>query len=249
MGPTGGTITEHYDIELVLSGSGSVYTGTVTASGGSQGTKTYNVEGTFDGTTFMMTAHYGWDGVSYLTPVYAITVEGSEMYGSATYLNVGVPIHGTFDLKKGGMLAVGGITPAVSGLVIGISIVAIVVASSSPRVPKAGFKPQTGAAPAYQPSYQPSQQRTTETPPQPMSGDGTVPLGGAGLQYGTPAPSGRPFPPKEHFAKVSQEPPRCPVHNNVALAPHFSNTDMNDPGSWYCPKCKGYPWGRTEVIR
>jgi hypothetical protein len=240
MGPGGGMITDKFDVKLVLSGSDDSITGTVTADG-----KTYPVEGYFDGTTFHMTAHYGWDGAGYMNPVYTLAVEGDQMYGSGSYLNVGVTITGYFDLEKGGLFFnPSGITPVVSAGAIAISIAAIVIASTTPKVSKSGFTPQAGTVQPYQPSYEPSKQWTTEQPIQPISADGATYLGGAGLQLPTPPPAGRPYPPKEHFGKVSQQPPRCPIHGDVALAPHFSNTDMNDPGSWYCVKCKGYPWGK-----
>ena len=241
MGPGGGMITDKFDAELVLSGSDDAITGTITADG-----KSFPVEGYVVGNTFYMTAHYGYDGAVWMNPTYTLTVEGDRMYGSGSYLNVGVTITGYFDLEKGGFFALsGGLTPVVSGGMIAVSIVAIIVASSTPRVPSKGFKPQVGTAPGYQSPYTPSQQWTTEVPSQPISGDGAQYLGGAGLQYATPPPAGKPFPPKEHFTRVSQNPPRCPIHGDVALAPHFSNTDMNDLGSWYCAKCRGYPWGKN----
>ena len=240
--PYGTIITRSYDAELSLSSSGSSVTGTLTVN-----SDTFDVWGTFDGYTFMMTLQWGWDGVSYCEATYALTVDGDLMYGSGSYLNVGVTINGYFDLQKGGLFAVGGITPVVSGVTIAISIVAIVIAvMPAAGVPAAGFKPpQPTHVPSPPSRYEPSQQWTTDVPDQPMSGDGTVSVGGAGLQYATPPPGGRPLSPRDHFTNVSQEPPRCPLHNGVALTPHYFRTDGTDPGSWFCPKCNGYPWGKN----
>lgn len=153
--------------------------------------------------------------------------------------------HGTWSVQKSGssslgLSVAGGMAPAISVVAIGISIVAIGIASTSV---KAGFQPQVVRVPSPPSPYEPSVQTTTDNglpigPPE----VGT-PVGGAGLQYATPAPVGKPFPPREHYSRVSQEPPRCPIHGTVALQPHFSGTD--DPGSWFCPMCRGYPWGRN----
>ena len=184
LGPYGDMVTEYFDIELVLSGSGSTFSGTLTSTGYGY-TQSYPVEGTFDGTTFLMTAYYGWDGVNYVTPEYTLTVSGSEMYGSASYLNVGVTIYGTFDLRKEGLFGINGIAPIASGATIAISIIAIVVAASPPRpsVPK-GFRPEMKKVVSPSSRYEPSNQWTTEVPSGPVSGDGTVPAGGIGLTWG-----------------------------------------------------------------
>jgi len=255
--PYGTIITRSYDAELVLSVSGSSVTGTLTVN-----SESYSVSGNLYGDTFTMTLFWGWDGVSYCEGVYTLTVTGDEMYGSGSYLNVGVTIHGTFDLKKAGLFAVGGITPVVSGVTITVSIIAIVIALVPAGVPMTALTPQTTQVPPgpplYTPSqpqttwappapplYTPSQQWTTDVPSQPMSGDGTVSQGGIGLHYAQPPTYGRPAPPREHFTNVSQSPPRCPIHNGVALTPHYFKTDGTDPGSWYCSMCKNYPWGKN----
>ena len=243
MGPSGSTVTDHFDVTLVLTQSGTSVTGTL-RSDQTGGVKTFSVDGTFDGTTFLMTAHYGWDGVNMLNPVYTLTVSGDHMTGSGSYLNVGVTIHGTFDLTTsgglGGLTLAGGTAPVVSGIAIAIAIVAIVIASTPVR---SGFRPQVMSAPSPQYPYQPSVQTTTDNglpigPP-----EAGTPVGGAGLQYATPAPVGKPFPPRDHFTRVSQNPPRCPIHNDVALSPHFASA--GDAGSWFCPRCNGYPWGKN----
>jgi len=169
--------------------------------------------------------------------------------------------HGTWSVQKSGSSSLGlslagGMAPAVSGVVIAIAIVAIVIAStpvSIPQVlqpqvlsaPSPGFQPQVMPAPSQQYTYEPSVQTTTDNglpigPP-----EAGTPVGGAGLQYPTSPPDGRPFPPRDHFMKTSQQPPRCPVHPDVALVPHYFRTDGSDPGSWYCPKCNLYPWGKN----
>ena len=249
MGPGGGMITDHIDISMTLSQSGTGVTGTLRSDQNGVA-KSFSVEGTFDGTTFLMTAHYGWDGVSMLNPLYTLTVSGDRMSGSGSYLNVGVTIQSSLDLKKSGSLGggslgtgLGDVAPIVSAGVITMAIIAIVIAGTSTvRVPK-GFRPQTPAAQPHEFNYEPSIQTTTEVPNQPTSNDGATYLGGAGLQFATPAPAGKPFPPREHYTKVSQEPPRCPIHNGIALQPHFSGPE--DQGSWFCPYCKNYPWGKN----
>jgi hypothetical protein len=152
--------------------------------------------------------------------------------------------HGTWSVQKSsssgiGLTVAGGMAPAVSGIAIAIAIAAIVVASTPVR---SGFRPQETSVP-YQFQYQPSVQTTTDNglpigPP-----EAGTPVGGAGLQYGTPAPVGKPLPPRDHFTRVSQNPPRCPIHNDVALSPHFASA--GDAGSWFCPRCNGYPWGKN----
>lgn len=250
MGPSGNTITDALDVKLILSGAGSSITGTMTASENGV-PRTYEVDGSFDGTIFLMTAHFGWDGVNWLTPVYTLTVSGNEMSGSGSYLNVGVTIYGTFDLKKeggfGGLVVAGGMAPAISAIVIAISIVAIVVASTPVKIPPApqGFQPQVMSVPSPQYPYQPSVQTETSSSPIGPPELGTS-MGGAGISYGTSPPAGGPpFAPRDHFSKTSQEPPRCPHHPYFALVPHYFKTDGSDPGSWFCPKCNGYPWGKN----
>jgi hypothetical protein len=245
LGMSGGMITEYLDVTLELTQAGDVVTGTLTSDENGY-RQTFNVEGTVDGGTFYMTAHYGWDGVSYLNPTYTMTIDGSTMTGTGSYYNVGTLVTGTFDLKKDGFFSVGGIAPAVSGAVIALGIISIVVAASAGKAPgRKGFQPGQTSVPSPPSPYQPSQQWTTDPGVQPITGESATPLGGAGLQYATPAPVARPAPPKVHYTTVSQNPPRCPVHGDTALIPHFSPTDMNHPGYWYCPKCKGYPWGKN----
>jgi len=153
--------------------------------------------------------------------------------------------HGTWSVQESGssgigLTVAGGMAPVVSGIAIAIAIVAIVIASTPVR---SGFRPQVMSAPSPHYPYQPSVQTTTDTglpigPP-----EAGTPVGGAGLQYATPAPVGKPFPPRDHFTRVSQNPPRCPIHNDIALSPHFASAE--DAGSWFCPRCNGYPWGKN----
>ena len=211
IGPYGTTVTDYFDVELVLSGPDSAITGTLTATGDGY-TKSYPVDGTFDGTTFLMTAYYGWDGVNYLSPTYTLTVSGNQMYGSASYLNVGVTIHGTFDLEKEGfsLVGVGGLNPIVSAIGIAMAIAAIVVAVSPPKVSK-GVQPGVGSAPyAQQPV--PSQQWTTGTYPQPQAPGPGTPVGGVGLHY----PNERPLSGPEREALKGMT--RSPKVNAVGLA-------------------------------
>lgn len=245
LGPGGETITDSFDAELDLSESGGVVTGTVTAWD-AEGSQTFEVDGTFDGTTFLMTAYYGWDGVSWLAPVYTLTVDGDRMYGSASYLNVGVTIYGYFDLVKGSGIALGlgEYTEVIAGgsLVAGVvGLVALVLPT-----PKPGFRPAAGQAAYGPPSPTPSV--VGETNPYAPTGppEAGQPQGGAGITYGPPDPTiwtgpGAPPSPREWYSSVSQQSPQCPAHQGTHTTPHFK--DVNDPGSWYCPKCNGYPWG------
>jgi hypothetical protein len=66
-----------------------------------------------------------------------------------------------------------------------------------------------------------------------------------GIQLPVPPPAGAPFPPSEHFTKVSQTPPKCPFHPGTFLTPHFASGMPGEKGSWFCPVCNGYPWGQT----
>jgi hypothetical protein len=89
----GSTITDSEDAQLVVSSSGSDVAGTLTTL-----SESYSVTGTFDGTTFVMRLFWGWDGVTYCEGVYTLTVDGDRMYGSGSFVNVGVTINGYFDL-------------------------------------------------------------------------------------------------------------------------------------------------------
>lgn len=240
----GSTITESFDADLELSVSGSDVSGTLTVYQNS-GPTSVSVDGTFDGTTFIMTAHYSWYYADTGDGVYTLTVNGDQMTGSGSYLNVGVTITGYFDLVKGaGLLGLGDLAApmAVAGAVGGVvGAVAFFVPS-----PKPGFRPGTGA-PGYAPAPPvPSDVRETYSgpigPPEPGQ-----PMGGAGMSWGTSDPTvwkgpGPPPAPKDWYTSVSQQPPQCPVHPGTFTMPHYSGP--TDAGSWFCPHCNGYPWGR-----
>jgi len=237
MGPYGGTITESTDAELDLSTSGSSVTGTLTIL-----SETYSVDGSFDGVTFVMSLSWGWDGVSMCEAVYTLTVDGDEMAGTGSYLNVGVTIYGTFDLKKsGGSFADLGLdvlveyNQPITAVVIGVAVAGLAV-TALPVAPKKLIAPR----PAMQPSVVGETAWQMPGPPE----DGTY-LGGAGLQLPVPPPAGAPFPPSEHFTKVSQTPPQCPFHPGTFLTPHFASGMPGEKGSWFCPVCNGYPWDQT----
>lgn len=250
--------TWHYDVRMTLEQSGTYVYGsetitvrTVDNNPGYSGwpaypypmgeSFTYDVDGYFDGTTFEMTVYasgYAYD--------FTLTVNGNSMTGSGTFDSAGVTMLGVYDLKKesgfGGftLTRLSGMAPIVSAGVITVAIVSLVVVSTPLRIPQS---PQ-GTVPSP-PGYQPSAQSTLEVPASPISADGTVPVGGIGLHYPAPSPSGPPLSPREHFSKTSQEPPRCPIHGDVALVAHYSKTDGSDPGTWFCPRCSGYPWGKV----
>ncbi len=245
-----GMVTDYFDAELDLTESGGNVVGTVTVWENGV-PESYNVDGTFDGTTFYMTAYYGWDGVSMLTPTYTLTVSGNSMTGSGSYLNVGVTIYGTFDLVKKGSLFIGleeyraVIGAGVS--VLGIIGLAVLILPS----PKPGFKPVQGPYTYNQATSTPS--IVSETNPHAPTGlpGPAQPQGGIGITYGTPDTTiwkgpGSPPPPKEWYSSVSQQPPQCPIHPGTHVTPHFSGID--DPGSWYCPRCNAYPWGGRKVV-
>jgi hypothetical protein len=199
------------------------------------------------------TGNANWNGGCWLAAGnfdYTYTgVINADGTGSGTFYGLE---HGTWSVHKsssgfGGLQISGGMAPAISAVVIAISIVAIVVASTPVKIPPApqGFQPQVMSVPSPQYSYQPSVQ--SETPSSPIGPpEATDYMGGAGLSYGTSPPAGSPpFPPRDHFSKTSQEPPRCPHHHDTALVPHYFKTDGSDPGSWFCPKCSSYPWGKN----
>lgn len=206
---------------------------------------TWYGEGTFDGTTLVLT--FGWEegNIGSTTPVFTLTVEGNEMSGGGDWYSAGVLMHGKFNLVREGfsLLSVPTITYiATSGAIIG-AIAAIAVVLASTKVP---MIPGVARAPPYQQSYERSIERETD-PNMPFSlPEGGTTVGGVGMSYGPPAqPSGRPLPPKEHFMSVSSDPPRCPYHSDTALVAHHARADATDAGSWYCPKCRSYPWGRS----
>lgn len=245
----GSTITESFDTDLDLSVSGSSVTGTWTVYQDS-GPTTVEVDGTFDGYTFWMTAYLGWDGVSYMEGVYTLTVEGDQMTGTGSYLNVGVTIHGTFDLVKGSGFSIG--LAEYSEVIAGGSLAAGVIGLVALVLPapKPGFRPVSGQV-VYGPSA-PAPSVVGETNPYAPTGppEAGQPQGGIGITYGSPDPTiwkgpGAPPSPREWFSSVSQQPPQCPTHQGTHTTPHFK--DMNDPGSWYCPKCNGYPWGGART--
>lgn len=172
----------------------------------------------------------------------AINPDGT---GSGTWSKVGME-HGAWSVKRTGGLTLGfgsisGMAPIVSVGVIVVSIIAIVVVATPLKVPITPSAPSTVSPPqAYEPSIQGETGVLTPSMP-----DGAIPVGGAGLQYATPPAGGRPLPPRDYFSKTSQDPPRCPTHGDVALVAHYFKTDGSDPGSWFCPRCGNYPWGKS----
>ncbi len=211
IGPYGFTVTDYFDVELELTESGGVVFGTL-RSWNSEGTQEFDVDGTVSGSVFYMTAYFGWDGVNYLTPTYTLTIDGSTMFGSGSYENVGVMITGTFDIEKEGFTfsGVGGLNPIVSAIGIALGIVAIVVAVSPPKAPK-GVQPGMSASP-YAQQQVPSQQWTTDTYLGHPGPDVGVPVGGVGLHY----PNERPLtePERESLKAIA----RSPKVNAVGLA-------------------------------
>ena len=172
-----------------------------------------------------------------------LTLNGNRLQGSGSFYSAGVTVHYDIDLKREGLFGFFGtstIAPIASLGFVVVFIVIIVTVLKPVRVP---MTPSVTKVPPYNPTYVPSDVRTTGEPtplPPPEVG---LPQTGAGLYIPPPPPPGRPLPPKEHFSR-SQEPPRCPIHGDAALVAHFKYAE-GDPGSWYCPKCKGYPWGRS----
>jgi len=240
----GSTITDSSDAKLVVSSSGSDVAGTLTIQ-----SESYSVTGTFDGTTFVMRLFWGWDGVTYCEGVYTLTVDGDSMYGTGSFLNVGVTIHGTFDLVRSGGVALGlgeysEVIAVGTGAAGAVGVIALLVPS-----PKPGFRPASGRAVYGPPAPTPSV--VSETNPYAPTGppEPGQPQGGIGITYGSPDPTiwrgpGAPPPPRDWFHSVSQQSPQCPLHQGTHTTPHFK--DMDDPGSWYCPHCNGYPWGGTR---
>ena len=244
IGPYGTLVTDEFDVELELSESAGVVTGTLKAWQ-TEGVQEFTVTGTVSGSVFTMTAYYGWDGVSYLTPVYTLTIEGNQMFGSGSYVNVGVTITGTFDLEKeGGLLALDLGLDFLVEYNDYITVVVIVVAVTGMAVGSLPVVPKGLKLPPLEPS------KTGETGPMAIGmPEAGQPVGGIGLHTPAPPPAGRPLPPSEHFEKVSQQPPACPVHPGTFLVPHFKTGMPGEKGAWYCPVCNGYPWGESPEGR
>lgn len=171
-------------------------------------------------------------------------VSGNKMYGSGSYIDSGTLIFYEYNLKRAGFLGIfdlssGGIVPlACLGFVAVFVVIIAAVLKPAPMTPsiiKGASEPRM---------YQPSDVRTTEDyVPVGLPEGELTPMTGVGVTVPPPPPQGRPLPPKEHFSRT-WEPPRCPIHNDVALVAHYMYPE-GDPGSWYCPKCRGYPWGRS----
>lgn len=246
----------HYDVELRLSQSGSYASGTIELTllqvdlkvstyppwpYELPQTTTYSVDGTVYGSAFEMTVYTGD------LPTFTLEASGGFMTGSGSYYSAGALITGVFDLEKSGGFGLSGltglseVTPFVSVGVIVVAVVTLVVVSTPLRLP---LSPGTTSVPPP-PAYEPSSQGTLEVPASMPSADGAVSIGGVGLHLPPPPPGGKPLPPREHFSQTSQQPPMCPMHQGVALVAHYSRTDGSDPGSWFCPRCNGYPWGRS----
>ncbi len=201
------------------------FTGTVDASGNANW-----VGGSFQGAGNLA---YNYAGVIYTNGT-----------GSGTWSKAGME-HGTWSIQRSGGLLLGslsGVAPLVSAAVIVVSIVVIVIVATPLKVPTAPSPPST-VSPL--PGWQPAWQGETGTGSPPAMPDGAVPVGGVGLHYASPPASGKPLPPRDYFSKTSQDPPRCPVHGDVALVAHYFKTDGSDPGSWFCPRCGNYPWGKS----
>jgi len=174
---------------------------------------------------------------------FVLTVSGNALNGSGTFNSAGAIIHYEFDLKREGLFGffgVSGIAPIASAGFIVVFIVIIVTVLRPVRIPTT---PSITKVPPYSPSYEPSDVRTTGEPTPISPPEGGMSLGGVGITWGSPPPTGKPLPPKQHYSN-NQEPPRCPIHRDTALVAHFTGAE-SDPGSWYCPKCKSYPWGRS----
>ncbi len=255
---TTGPHTWHHDVRMTLEQSGTFIWGsetitvrTVDNHPGYRGwppypypmgeSFTYEVDGYFDGTTFEMSLY-----ASGFVYDFTLTVSGNSMYGSGTFDSAGVLMEGVYDLQKEsgfGLTGLSGMTPVVSAGAIVVAIVTLVVVSAPVRLPQ-GTVPGVTTVTSPQ-AYQPSTEGTLELPASPISAEGAMAVGGVGLHYPAPPPSGRPLPPRDHFSRTSQEPPTCPFHGDVALAAHYGRTDGSDPGSWFCPRCNSYPWGRS----
>ncbi|MEM2891188.1 MAG: hypothetical protein QXJ32_01590 [Thermoplasmata archaeon] len=172
-----------------------------------------------------------------------LTLSGNTLSGSGSYNSAGVTVHYDIELKREGFLGLfslpgGGIVTMVSlGLVVVFVVLIVTVMRPVPVTPSITRVPPPTKV------YEPSYVRTTDDSMPVSLPEGGTPVGGVGLTVPPPPPAGRPLPPKEHFWR-GQEPPRCPIHGEVALVAHYKSAE-GDPGSWYCPKCKGYPWGRS----
>lgn len=244
----------HYDVELKLTQSGSYVYGTIKMTIMKVDLKvssyqpypytpnqafSYQVDGDVTGSALAMTIHGDGQDMTF-----NMQVSDGSMTGSGSYNSAGATINGVFDLKKSsGLLGFGSLSemaPLVSASVIVISIVVLAIVSTPVKIPTV---PGTEAVPS-QLVYQPGIQGQTGSSPPGMP-DGGTPVGGVGLHYPSPPPEGTPLPPRDHYSRTSQDSPRCPIHGDVALVPHYFATDGSDAGSWFCPRCNSYPWGRS----
>jgi hypothetical protein len=243
----------HYDVELRLTQSGSYAYGTIKLTLVQVDLKvsgyppwpfelpqvnSYEVDGDVLGPSLTMMIYTG----DY--PTFTLVASDGQMTGSGTYYSAGALITGVFDLKKSGgfgFTSLSGMTPIVSAGVIGVAIVTLVVVAAPLKIPSSSGIVSRSSGPGYAPTPQ----GILEVPASPPSAGQGTPIGGVGLHYPAPPSTEKPLPPREHFSRVSQEPPRCPVHGDVALVSHFSTADGSDGGSWFCPRCNGYPWGRA----
>jgi Na+-transporting methylmalonyl-CoA/oxaloacetate decarboxylase gamma subunit len=167
-----------------------------------------------------------------------LTVSGDSMYGSGAYMNAGATIHYVINLKRGGgvleILDTNTVVVMASLGFVMIFVVIIIVVLRPAHIPSTLRRSPSGR------SYEPVETRETKEAPISYPEGGT-PIGGAGITV-PPLPTSKPLPPKQHYTNA-REPPRCPVHPDTPLVPRYRNP--KDPGSWYCPKCQGYPWGRS----
>ncbi|MCK4756894.1 MAG: hypothetical protein KAS67_00415 [Thermoplasmata archaeon] len=81
----------------------------------------------------------------------------------------------------------------------------------------------------------------------PISSEGAKPISGVGVH--TPSrldSNGNPRPPRDYPGDASEH-PWCGICGNARLQAHYTLKD-GDPGSWYCPNCKTYPYGKSPGV-
>jgi len=240
----------HYDVKLTISSGSSgtwwmkvtsvtnVKPGAESARQNVGNTFTYHITYTVSGSRFTMKME---------GETMQLTVSGGRMTGSGTTAMFdGTTVRWTVDLKGGsGELAVASIP--VAGLAVAAAVIGIGASLlPAPVASPAGFRPMPPGRAPMAPSYQPG---TVSQTPDWAAGPpaATTYMGGVGLT--TPAlvdQNGTPFPPRRY---PSQYPPRCPNHPEIPCQALFPFQNQNEPGSWFCPKCRasgikdGYPWG------
>jgi hypothetical protein len=178
--------------------------------------------------------------------------------GSGTYSG---NEHGTWSVQKSDSdtsidrLELGPIPLPMIGLAgVGAIGAAVVIVTRRTRKSKRGFRPVQEKYPSQYHRPTPSEVRNTDDGRNPSYSTRNMdPMGGAGITYG-PEPARIPRPPADWdgkgppppgvwYTKTRERPLQCPNHPGIYVQPIYDGGGDNQ-GAWYCPICRGYPWGK-----